>query len=223
MNAPWFKQKPDLLNELRKLIKEYFPSLNINVENDSVYIRGCLYIFTPNSNIELDHYQIEIEILNNYLDSVPIVREIGNRLPKIADRHFSKDGKACLFLNEEKFKYFPKGISIIDFIKGPVSNFFISQSYYDLTGQWIFGQRGHGITGIIEFYSEQLGTKDKETIQKFLELSVKKEIKGHWQCYCGSGIQLRKCHYEKIRDLRNKVARKDAKTSLQYFKTMKQS
>jgi hypothetical protein len=199
-------------NQLRK---EY-PFLHALIENKQFYIRGSLFIFDIYKNKKIDRYSIEIKIPQNYPESIPIVKEIGARLPKTIDRHFFPfDKSACLFLRDERYKYFPPGSSIIDFIKGPVENFFLSQTYFDSTGKWLFGERSHGSDGIIEFYSEELGTDKYQAIKIFLEyLSSKKCIKGHRDCYCGSGKKLRDCHLTKLIDFRSKISPEDAKKSL---------
>lgn len=107
-----------------------------------------------------------------------------------------------------------KKTTLIDFIRGPIYDFFVSQTYFDLTrkgfgkGVWLYGERGHGIVGRLEFYQEQLAVKDGKYIGKALEYILKKDLKGHWDCYCGSGKRLRDCHYINLQVIRDFVPRK---------------
>ena len=217
---PWYNANSKLFQELKSSIANVYPTLCAQIENGIVYICGNLILYTPDGK-ELDHYTIEIELPTNYPQHIPIVRETGRRLPKISDRHFSKTGTqteetACLFLPEERSKYWPMGSTIIDFIDGPVKDFFLWQTDYDLNdGKSRFGARQHADKGIIEFYKEEIGSEDKTVIKTLLEYLTKKEIKGHWLCYCGSGKKIRDCHINKLKELGSKISCDDAMKSFE--------
>lgn len=228
---PWYIANPALFQKFKSILEQEHQGLSIYIENKTVYVRGSLYIYNEEMR-EIDRYLIEIKIPHDYPKSIPLVREIEGRLPKIKDRHFNESNDefnktACLFLPEERYKYYPKGSSIIDFINGPVNSFFLSQTNFDLTGQWLYGQRGHGLNGIIEFYCEELGTKNIQVIIKFIEYLSKKELKGHWDCYCGSNKKIRQCHFHKLIDFRSKIDQEVAKKSLNgllnYYKLMQET
>jgi len=213
--SPWYITNPEAFQEFKGSIDSKYATLHVLIENDIVYIRGGLILEAPNGK-EIDRYSVEIQIPDDYPKSVPIVKETGRRLPKTTDRHFNpKDETACLFLPDERYKYYPSNSTIVDFIEGSVKSFFLWQTDYDLNkGKSSFGERGHGIKGIIEFYSEELKTKNLSVIVKFLDYLTAKKIKNYWRCYCGSGKELRYCHINQLNDLRTKILRSDAKKSL---------
>lgn len=207
----WYKKYPENFDDLKKQLLLLYPTLHINIRNGILYIEGSLYLINVDTGIEFDRYTIEIMIPNDYPDNLPIVRETDGRIPKILDRHFFPDTEnACLFLPDEKYLYLDNDSNIIDFIKGPVESFFLAQSYYDLTHKWINGEWGHGLIGILEYYSELLNSKKIITIIHFLNLMSKEIVKGHWECYCGSGLILRNCHYKILIDMRSKIHYKRA-------------
>lgn len=218
----WRITNTDFFQKFKEAINNKYKTLHILIEDDTVYIRGTLFLDSADGR-ELDHYSIEIQIPHNFPKGLPIVREIGGRLPKITDRHFNPvDETACLFLPDERYKYYPEGSTIVDFIEGPVRSFLYWQSDYDLNkGKSSFGERGHADKGIIEFYAEEIGISDKAVIIKLLDYLTKKKVKGHWNCYCGSGKQLRYCHFDKLKDLRKKILRDDALKSLERIKSTK--
>lgn len=43
-------------------------------------------------------------------------------------------------------------------------------------------------------------------------------MNGHWVCPCRSGKKLRDLHFDQIKDLREKISRKDAEKSLTTLK-----
>lgn len=209
-----------LFQEFKKSIEKKYSTLHVETENTIIYIRGSLILESPN-NREIDHYIIEIQIPSDYPKTVPIVREIDGRLPKIRDRHFNPDGTACLFLPDERYKYFSESSTIIDFIEGTVKDFFLWQTHYDLNrGIQCLAERRHGIKGAVDFYSEELKTEDRAVIAKFLDYLTSKKVKKHWPCFCGSGKELRYCHLDKLSDLRKKISRRDAKKSLERMRKL---
>jgi hypothetical protein len=222
MKKVWFKINPGLLGEIKKEIQSNYPDLHVHIENEKVFIRGSFPITFENEI--LDRYQVEIEFPLDYPDSVPIVREIGGRIPRAVDSHIiPATGQCCLFLPDERWKAHPKGSSFLDFLNGPVRNFFLGQTMVRLGQSWPFGEHAHGIKGIIEYYKGLLETEDVFTILNYLDYMSKPVIKGHWSCPCGSGNRLRKCHFERLIDLRLKIPPKTAKESfLKIFGALKE-
>jgi hypothetical protein len=211
---PWHRADPARFEEFKRLLAAQYPTLHVHLERGRVFVRGTLLL--REAGVEIDHYQIELEIPDRFPEDLPIVREVGGGLPKIADRHFNpENSEACVLLPDERYKYLSEDISIIDFIKGPVENFFLSQTYYDRTGKWLNEPWPHAAEGIREYYGELLGTTDDRIISTCVQYLSRKTLKGHWPCYCGSGKPLRYCHLETIRDLRSKISQRVASKSLQ--------
>jgi hypothetical protein len=184
-----------------------------------VYIRGSLFLYDLERGQEIDRYTIEVELLPDYPKSIPLVREVDGRIPRIASRHINADGTACLFVPDERWRHYPESASIVDFIGGPVHQFFLGQSYFEITGQWLFGQRSHGIVGLLEYYAEILETKKFKVIYNFISYLSKPQIKGHWPCYCQSGKRLRNCHLKKVFEYRSKISIETAHDSLGKLET----
>lgn len=212
--TPWFREKPKLLVEMQELVKAAYPTLHVIVEDVSVYIRGSLFLYDMDTRLEIDRYSIEVELLSNHPKSIPLVKETGGRIPRIPDRHINDDGTACLFVPDERWKHYPKSATIVDFIGGPVYQFFLGQTYFEVTGHWPFGQRKHGVEGLLESYTEILGTKEFKVIYNFISYLSKNQIKGHWSCYCQSGKRLRHCHLKKVFEYRSKISIEIAYESL---------
>ena len=190
-------------------VETTYPNLHFFTKGDTVCLSGS-FPLVDGARV-IDRFSIEIELPRNCPDGLPIVREIGGRIPHIPDRHILPDGTACLFVPDERWRICPPGTSLLN---GPVRNFFLGQSMFELTGTWPFGTRSHGAQGIFESYSDILGTTDKAAIIRYLEVISKKDIKQHWMCPCGSGKQIRMCHSHLIVDLSKKIPHKVARESL---------
>lgn len=209
MKPSWQIAKPELLDQINKDIQSECPNFHLMVEGDIVFIRGSYPVIHEGE--VLDRYTLEIEFPRDYPESVPIVRETEGRIPRTADYHMmGKKGEACLFVPDERWLVWPPDATFLDFLKGPVYNYFLGQTLVSLGEPWPFGQRSHGLSGIKEFYAELLGTDDFDSVVRYLEYLSKPKIKGHWPCPCGSGNKIRHCHSIQLRDLSSKVSNKIA-------------
>jgi len=208
----WYKKNARKLNELRKELVSQFPDLWVDVVNNEVFIRGGFPVIA--NDLEIDRYAILIKLPKDYPLSPPTVFEINNCIPRIKDRHINPDGSACLFLHDEAWKYYSPNMSMVDFLKGPVNDFFLMQQEIELRGRPLIDARRHGEKGIIDYYTEELGTNDVTVITKFLEYLCKKP-KGHRECYCGSNKKIRDCHLYKLQEMSEKIPHSAAGKSLQ--------
>lgn len=201
-----------MFGKTKQEIETNYPELRLVVENDTVFLRGSFKIEEDGET--LDRYLIEVEFPDDYADSLPIVREVGGRIPRIEDRHvYNSKGEICAIVPEEWFLR-PNSDSIQNFLSGPVRNFFIGQSLVEQGKPWPFGQRAHRIPGLYEAYAEILGVSDQESINRYLDLLSRDPIRRHWDCPCGNGKRLRDCHLEFVRDLQKKIQPSIARRAL---------
>ncbi|MDP2763137.1 MAG: hypothetical protein Q8O27_01315, partial [Enterobacteriaceae bacterium] len=85
------KIKKDIENNLENI----FPNYKISIDNERILISGVLILLVGDKII--DRYLIEIEIPDMKKSYYPAVKEIGNKIPRIADRHINIGGTTCLF------------------------------------------------------------------------------------------------------------------------------
>lgn len=98
--ATWFEKNPELLTKIREIISENFPCFILQIVGNKVIFRGRLELIEEGKHF--DSYFIEIFFLDDFPVSLPEVREIGGRLPKIKDRHVNEiNNNLCLFLPED--------------------------------------------------------------------------------------------------------------------------
>jgi len=208
---PWFDRHPDLLEDVKQALREPdYKWLHLQLTQGLARIRGTIPV--PG-----DRYSIEIFFLDDYPRTLPQVRETGGRIPHTSDRHVNpKDGTACVCIPDEWFIQRPDS-TFLTFLRTPVYNYFLSQKYFETSGEWPFGERRHGHDGLFDFYQETLGTKDLQIIKKYLDYLSQDTVKGHWNCPCGSGKRIRNCHRQQISDLRRKIPPNIASNALKYF------
>lgn len=207
IKQPWFRQHPELLQDVEHALKHY-KWLRLVVKEDVVYVKGTLLVVN-------ERYSIEISFPPDYPNTLPVVRETGGKIPRLVDRHVNENnGTACVCVPDEWF-IDRTDSSFATFLKIPVNNYFLSQQHYEIHKKWPFDERKHGKEGILDFYKEHFATDDLDVIKKYLEYLSQNTIKGHWDCPCGSGKKLRKCHNLKIRKMKEKLPASAASKSLQ--------
>lgn len=216
VSKPWYKRDSGLFDELKQQIEDEYPDLKFRAEGLNVYLGGFFPLYEGDK--VYDRYHIEIKLSHKSPTDLPIVREIDGRIPHEPNRHINpKDGTACIVLPDSYWNKYPSGMSLVDFLNGPVQNFFASQSLLESGAPkpWIDGEWRHGSLGIIDFYSEILGTKNPKEIYQYLRALKSPIVKGHWICPCGSGKKIRDCHHWAfIEELRTRIPRSVAAESV---------
>ena len=213
MSKPWYEQNPELYSVMQEDVESVYAELHFVHRGKGIFVIGYYPLFE--SDQVWDRYQIELQVPQDLPRGIPALYEIGNRIPRKSDRHMEPDGKACIVLPDDYWYKHPRGMNMLDFLNGPVRNFFVNQSLIDL-GQpniWENGEWRHGVEGIVEFYATILGTSEPKTILTYLGILKRDTVRGHWPCPCGSKRRLRNCHGELINDLKIRIPKQVAAES----------
>lgn len=212
---PWHQSDIARYREVQETIKNCYPGLHISEEYGLIFIRGCLLVKIPGIEKEIDNFLIEIIFPPDYPKRVPVVKEIGGRLPKIANRHFNTNETACLFFRDARHEYLPLDATFRYFMERIVINFFVWQIDYEATdGNPSMKGMAHNTAGVLEYYYRVTGIAKVSVVKKFLQYLCSKKIRPTWQCYCHSGKKIRDCHYKFIKDWQRKIiSRRDIRIS----------
>ena len=214
---PWHLGNAVAFEPLVPALEAHFPHLHVGVRDSYTLLTGDLPVVLDGHVV--DSFAIEVLVPpDGTQNAIPIVREVGGRIPWDADRHVYPDGKACLFIEAEYWFKHPDGMDLVEFLKGPVTSYFIGQMSYEHDMRWPFGERSHGDLGVIEFYAPLFASRSPRVIRRFLEMVVARKLRSTWQCPCGSGHRLWGCHGDVVRKLRQRVKRSAVVSSLSYLK-----
>lgn len=199
------REEDPAISAIRRALRLTHPTLHPfrNAEG-LVEIAGVFIVRGPGGE-DLDRYDISIVLPRSYPRELPVVREVGGRIPWIADRHVEADGKACVMIPEDRWQFFPNEASIIEFIEVPVANYFLSQSYFEEHNEWPLGEWKHGWDGVIQYYRWLIGTENDLTVYRFLYVLSRQELKLYLECPCGSGQKIKRCCRAKTMELRGKI------------------
>ena len=204
MTRTWRDVRPELVKEIEATLRGSYPNLHLHVRGGHAEIRGTFPVRAPDGRV-LDRYRVMIELAPGFPRALPVVREVGGRLPWHEDFHIESDGKACVLIPADRWRCFPVDAPFRQYLEVPLHNFFLSQTVHAETGEWPFGQWGHGQAGIYDYYRWLFETGDDVIVRRVLHVLAKLDLKKHYECPCGSGLKIKKCCYGKLRELRRKI------------------
>ena len=126
-------------------------------------------------------------------DKLPYVIDTGNR---IADDypHRYENGELCLETNASIRIRFLDGFSLVAWMQEFVEPYYFSYEFFQRYGEFPFGERGHGLQGIMETYQELFQEKDPVKVLALMKSICECSYRGHLLCPCGSNQKLRICH-----------------------------
>ncbi|OYU37579.1 MAG: hypothetical protein CFE33_20320 [Pseudorhodobacter sp. PARRP1] len=204
----------DILNEVLAYIVVEQPELAARVHKDMIVVEGKLLVGPTGA--WFDVYDVLLVFLPGFPNVEPLVWEVASRVPRTADRHvFPKDGNCCLGVWEEWLICAPSH-TVADFMSSPLQSYFESQTYFEMHADWPYGQRSHGIQGVVEAFADVLGVAPRlDLVRDHLAVLAREHHKGHHVCPCGSGRRLRKCHLEQVRAMAGRVSPNMARRMLE--------
>jgi hypothetical protein len=187
-----------------KLSLRNYPELSFH-ESPEPYIEGDWKVSFNGELIQT--YQIKITFPKDYPRQIPLVYELSEKIPKHADRHLNgPDWNACLFVADERWEIWPMGSSFQKFLEVPIYNFFLLQAYYEEFGEAppSLGERKHREEGIIEYYYEKFKVKRPDEAGRLI-LATRYTTKRTERCPCGKNESFGTCHYEIVKQFRDKA------------------
>jgi hypothetical protein len=197
---------------LRIALVAQHPTLHLIETDGRPVIRGSIRI--AHDGADLDWYVVEIDLGPLQRSCLPLVKEVGGRIPRIADRHMNDDGSCCVCLPEDYFLRNPGPFDMIAFLDGPVRGYFIAQTLVERGDPWPHGEWGHGMVGYDQWFKEFLDSLTPDAFRAYLETLSREKIKGHHLCPCGSGRRLRDCHFWLVLRLQRILPSKQARALL---------
>jgi hypothetical protein len=194
----WHRRDPKALTELRRDLVA-FPNLHSFEFDDRVEVRGTFPIRGVDGT-DLDQFRVRIILPADYPEELPVVREVGGRIPWTEEYHVNPGtgGVACVLIPDDRWKAFPKGARFRRYIEVPLHNFFLGQLCYARGDGWPFGQWGHGNDGIEDYYKHLLKTDDIKVVVRFLACALSAKRWLQELCPCRSGRRVAKCCRSKV-------------------------
>ena len=185
------------IEEIMIQLKDFFelyPDLYVESENtDEVRISGSFLLNREfNGHRVYKKYNITIVIPINS-SKLPYVIDSNSYIDE-KYRHYYSNGVLCLETDTKLLLDYEKKFDIIHWMENYVECYFFTYEYYKRYGEFPYGERSHGVMGIIETYQDILNAKDVVEAFHILQYIHSKDYRGHMKCPCQSGKRIRDCH-----------------------------
>lgn len=158
-----------------------------------------------------DSYLLQIQIPYLFPRELPVIFEIGGKIPRNGIYHVNGNGSLCLGSRLRILELLSKDPSLTGFAKNCLIPFLYGASHKLIYGgQFPFGELEHEHIGELIDYQDLLGLKTIEQTQRALEyLSMKKNKANKMPCICGCGKLLGQCSFNlKLKKFRKLADRK---------------
>jgi hypothetical protein len=188
----------ELVTQQALQVTEKYSHLVFSNKTDGFLLKGVLAFKADHQGeIFADDFDVEIHIPESYPSEMPLVKEVGNRIPR--DYHVNQhDNSLCLAAPIAVKMKFSEGETLLCFIESLVIPYFYNFLYQQKYGFPIFGELSHGHEGILEFYKQYFQHSEDAVILELLRILAMDDYWGYSQCPCNSGKKLRNCHGRKL-------------------------
>ncbi len=105
-----------------------------------------------------------------------------------------KNGVLCLETDTTIRIRFLDGFSLVVWVQEFVEPYYFSYEFFQRYGEFPFGERKHGLEGIVETYQELFQEENPVKVLAIMRSICEHTYRGHSLCPCGSKQRLRLCH-----------------------------
>lgn len=155
-----------------------------------------------------DSYSLSIIIPYNFPFQLPVVQEVGGKIPRDQNYHINPDDSLCLGSPLRLLRILSYSPTIVTFVEECLVPYLYAVSHkINNGGSFIFGELSHGQKGIIDDYLELFGLKNKTQVIHVLRLlSFNKRFANKQKCPCNCGKRLGACKFHKVLNQYRKIA-----------------
>ncbi len=197
-------------------IKNQFPEMDFKIHKGIHFYEGIIRFDRIFKDYRIiDAFKLRIIFPDEYPKSIPVVKEIGDRINKIKakfnitdlrDIHYNPGNfTACLCVKPMERIKFPDGSNFVDFLNDLVIPYLYGLSYFEENGVWPWKECSHGGLGLLEYYFQNRKSVSKDSIIdtiRFLRKDGKWKDYGKYLnkkkprrlCLCDSGKIFSECH-----------------------------
>lgn len=170
-----------------------YPELKVSVRDGIELLSGTFRVIDGDGK-EWNSFQIEIKFNRAFPYRFPELKEVGGKIPPIADWHINENGGCCITIPLLEVTSCKNGITVLQFIQDHVKPYLFNQAYRLEKGYYAHQEFAHGMYGILEYYQELFNEKDVEKVIGYLKILKSTEFSKKTACFCGRKAKFRKCH-----------------------------
>lgn len=185
--------KREALRQSEELM-QYYPDMHLCLSTEEeIALEGTILINRTAKGFTLyKTYAVKV-VVPLGTEDLPYVIDAGNAIDSQYPHRY-RDGKLCLETDASIKVRFVGGMTLRGWMSEFVESYYFSYEFYQRYGEFPFGERSHGLVGIIQTYSDFFHEPDVIKTIRIMASIVSSKYRGHQPCPCGSGKKLRSCH-----------------------------
>lgn len=168
---------------------------------NAVGLKG-VFAFTAKSNEHgelTDRYELRIDVPRGFPKALPIVMELGGKIPRRDGFHINSDNTLCLGSPLRLLVKLATAPTLLGFADTCLVPFLFAISYkLRHGGPLLFDELAHGIPGMLADYMDLFRLAAQAQVVKTLKLlGMKKRLANKQQCPCGCSLRLGRCTFNR--------------------------
>lgn len=182
-------------------MKEKYPLLKYREsEGENVFL-GELFLNHLYKDVRMTgNFEVKIIVPRDFPLALPAVFEVSEKIDKEYPHKYTNN-QLCLASNLELKMYFKENSDISAFVEDYIIPYLYTYKYYKEYGVYPYGERSHDYLGDLEYLKELLKINDWRQLFNIMAFVAHSPYRGHLMCPCGSGLRLRNCHGQTIRQI----------------------
>ena len=181
-----------------------YPGLEYGIDKllDCFFVAGVLSFSASFNQISIqDSYLIRIDIPWNFdLFHIPLAYELAGRIPQ--SFHHYINGNLCLGINIANYEKLSQDCTLLGYVNNLLVPFLYAFSYYEKYGKMPFGNEGHDKDAVFLYFHEKFpGVPEDRLLDLIIYLYLPHAYGSHRPCLCGSGLRMRHCHFNLLKEL----------------------
>lgn len=180
-----------------RFLKKY-PGMSIDPTRDGRLSFSGIFDFAAAAEAGApitDAYHIRIYVPGSFPRGIPVVKELGKKIPNDGNHHVNADGTLCMGSGLRLLSELSKAPTLLGFAERCIVPYLYAISHkLRFGGEFVFGELAHGEKGIVDDYMRLFELSKPDQVPRTLALlGVKKRIANKMPCPCGCGLRLGKC------------------------------
>ena len=189
-----------IINSVEEIVSQledfkiHYPNMKV-LKQTSTEIRlgGSFTMHKEYGGFQVNNtYLIEIVIPISSTE-LPYVIDVGKHISPTY-HHYYSNGKLCLETDAKILSDYVENFNIVHWMDKYVESYFYAYAYYMRFDEFPYGERSHGLEGVLEAYQELLNAKDVVETYEIMRYMYNNQYRGHFFCPCKSGKKIRNCH-----------------------------
>lgn len=188
------------MDDLRLLLRQQPGLRSKGALGVELHLAGEVCFRARYRDIEIaDAYELDVKVPLKFPKELPVVTEVGDRIPRSPENHINEDGSLCLGSPLQLLVELGQDATLVGYFKNCLIPYLYALTrHLDGSQPWVFGELEHGNRGLYRDYAKLLGLQTPEQVRKAFELlSLQKRRANRRLCPCGCQRPVGRCRFNR--------------------------